>query len=98
MKPYFDPILGRPRVKDEGTKEVLVGGGSDGGGSVAPAAVLYEYQDYEKTNTYVYVGYEATSGQWFIYRRTVATNVREYSEGLTDYATNWTNRASLTYA
>lgn len=55
--------------------------------------------DYEKTGTYVYVGYErASDGYWFIYRRTIATNSRQEATGTSSYATNWTGRAGLTYA
>lgn len=55
-------------------------------------------QDQELTNTYAYVGYENTSdNSWYIYRRTRATNLRQYATGASDYATNWTNRGSLTY-
>lgn len=65
------------------------GGGSSG----------YEFQNEELTSTYAYVGYEhITDGSWYIYRRTRATNVRLYASGSSDYATNWTDRASLTYA
>jgi hypothetical protein len=53
----------------------------------------------EYTSTYAYVGYEhETNGSWFIYRRTRSTGVKGYAEGLSDYATNWTGKAGLTYA
>ena len=56
-------------------------------------------QDEERTGVYAYVGYEhETNGSWYIYRRTRLTNLRLYAEGLSDYATNWTNRGSLSYA
>lgn len=67
----------------------LVGGGD--------SSKHYAFQNYEKTSTYVYVGYEGDGGIWYIYRRTIATNAREYATGATDYATNWTGRAGLTY-
>jgi len=42
-----------------------------------------------------YFGYVNKDGAWYI---TKLTNVTaRYSRGLTDYDTNWTNRASLTY-
>ncbi len=63
----------------------------------ATASPVYAWQDYEKTATYVYVGYEETGGAWYIYRRTIATNAREYADGASSYSTNWTNRGSLTY-
>lgn len=67
--------------------------GSGGGGSTG-----YTWQDYEKTGTYVYVGYEETGGAWYIYRRTIATNAREYATGASGYAAAWTNRAAETYS
>lgn len=57
---------------------------------------LSEPVDYN--STYAYAGYEhATNGSWYIYRRTRATNVKEYATGSSDFATNWTNRGSLSY-
>ncbi len=56
----------------------------------------YEYQNYEKTSTYVYVGYEHADGKWYIYRRTIADNTRQYASGSSGY--NWSNRASETYS
>lgn len=58
----------------------------------------YQQQDYEKTGTYVYVGYKHTDNRWYIYRRTVASNLRQYASGAASYATNWTGRAGLVYA
>lgn len=56
-------------------------------------------QNEDRDATYAYVGYENTSdSSWYIYRRTRATNVREYATGASSYATNWTNRGSLSYA
>lgn len=58
----------------------------------------YSLQNEELATTYAYVGYENTSdSSWYIYRRTRATNVREYATGASSYATNWTNRGSLSY-
>ncbi len=68
------------------------GGGSSGYG-------LADDPDYLTDPDYVYVGYEhITDGSWFIYRRTRATNVKLYASGASNYATNWTNRVSLTYS
>ena len=56
-------------------------------------------QNEDRTDTYAYVGYEnSNDGSWYIYRRTRATNLRQYATGASDYATNWTNRGSLSYA
>lgn len=72
--------------------------GSTSSGGSTPASVVYEFQDYEKTGTYVYVGYKASNEAWYIYRRTISTNARLYAEGASDYLTNWTNQGSLSYA
>lgn len=79
------------------SKVTVIGG--TGGSSSTTASPVYEYQngpDYGAT--YTYVGYKESGGAWFIYRRTLATNVRQYASGTSNYATNWTNRASLTYS
>ena len=66
-----------------------------GGGS---GATGYSLQNEDRDATYAYVGYENTSdNSWYIYRRTRATNVREYATGASSYATNWTGRSGLTY-
>jgi len=52
--------------------------------------------DYQ--SSYVYVGYaHISNGNWYIYRRDISTNLRQYASGTGSYATNWTNRTSLTY-
>jgi hypothetical protein len=58
----------------------------------------FTHQNDSLTSTYAYVGYEHTDGRWYIYRRTRANNVKLYASGSTDYATNWSDRASLTYS
>jgi len=98
----FDPILGRARAEGK-RPETVVGGGTSttvsGGGGVAPASPIYQYQDGpDYTGTYSYVGYEESGGAWYIYRRTVASGLREYATGSSDYATHWANRASESYS
>lgn len=75
-------------MDDVGTSYDLTSGGSSTNG--------YVYQDYEKTGTYTYVGYEHADGRWYIYRRTLADNTRLYASGASGY--NWSNRASETYS
>lgn len=70
------------------------GGGGSGGGPGSG----YTLQDYEKAGAFVYVGYKNTGGAWFIYRRTVASNVWQQAAGASAYSTAWTGRAGLTYA
>ncbi|MEK7526441.1 MAG: hypothetical protein AAB546_03100 [Patescibacteria group bacterium] len=43
-----------------------------------------------------YYGYLNKSGAWFITREE-ASGAYRYTKGTSDFATNWTNRASLTY-
>lgn len=52
----------------------------------------------EYATDYAYVGYEHADNRWYIYRRTRATNVRQYATGTSDYATNWADKESLSYA
>lgn len=72
--------------------------GATGPAGPAGPAAGYTLEDYDRTGTYTYVGYEHSSGAWFVYRRTLATNTREYAEGASGYAASWTGRAGLTYA
>ena len=65
--------------------------------ATAPPTQMFSLQNQETTVAFAYVGYKATEGDWYIYRRTRSTNLREYATGLSNYATNWTNRASLSY-
>ncbi len=58
----------------------------------------YTQKDYEKTSTFVYVGLENTPGEWVIYRRTVASNVRLSAAGSSGYSAGWSGRAGLTYS
>lgn len=67
----------------------VIGGGSSG---FEPTG------DYDRTSTYVYIGYEHSDGRWYIYRRTLSNNTKLYASGSSDYATNWTGRAGLTYS
>lgn len=80
------------RVYDGAVADAVAQSGGGGGSNG------YTNQDYEKTGTYVYVGYKHTDGRWYIYRRTIATGLRQYTNGASNYSTNWTGRAGLTYA
>jgi hypothetical protein len=44
-----------------------------------------------------YYGYLAFTGSWIIQKITESTGAIVYCKGKDDYATNWTNKASLTY-
>ncbi len=88
------------RIDDTTTASmVYVGKAALTGSEVATSSAVWQIVriDTEKTGTYVYVSYTETGGAWYIYRRIIASNTRQYATGATDYATNWTNRGSQTY-
>lgn len=101
MNTYFDPILGRIREKDETVIQQVSGGSTiiqSGGGGADTSDSGYHLGNEELTSSYAYVGYEhESSGAWYIYRRTRSSNARLYASGASSYATNWSNRSSLTY-
>lgn len=59
----------------------------------AKYAVYAIYDD----GTYLYIGKEDKDGNWLIKRMNQSTGVFEYATGSSDIATNWANRASLSY-
>ena len=67
---------------------------SSTGGS---SATVWGINNKEATATYKYFGFQDASGNWYIMRKTIATNIFEYVAGASAYATAWTNRASQTY-
>lgn len=69
--------------------------GASSGGKATDA---YAISNIEDTGTYKYFGFEDASGNWYIMRKTLATNIFLYTAGSSNYATGWTNRASQTYA
>ena len=42
-------------------------------------------------------GYIKTSGEWYIQKFVQSTSEYLYIKGTTNFASNWTNRANLTY-
>lgn len=58
----------------------------------------YVFRNEENLGVYAYVGYEKPGADWYIYRRTLASNLREYATGVSGYGAGWTGRAGLTYA
>lgn len=80
------------RIISIGTQGPAGPGGSGNG-------LVYSVQDGpDYQASYVYVGYKAPSGEWYIYRRTYAGNVREYADGNSGYSTAWTNRIAQVYS
>lgn len=59
----------------------------------------YAYSDGDETGeSYYYYGYIKDDGYWTIVRLSSdGISEARYSTGTSDYSTNWTNRASLSY-
>lgn len=57
----------------------------------------YAPSDVDETSDPKYYGFLKADGSWYIMKNTSDTTYR-YITGSSDYATNWTNRASLTYS
>jgi hypothetical protein len=60
-------------------------------------SVFYFASDLDKTSDPKYYGFIDYRGTWFIIRENQALGQFRYAKGKTDYTTNWTNRAALTY-
>jgi hypothetical protein len=62
-------------------------------------APIFDIRNIEEDATYKYFGFEERGGtNWRIMRKTLATSAFLYATGTSDYATNWTGKAGLTYA
>jgi len=61
---------------------------------------FYAPSDRDTGATDRYFGFVATDGRWYIRKETVSgtVTITRYVKGTTTYATNWGNRAILTYA
>lgn len=55
----------------------------------------YAISDLDEAGATKYYGFLDASGNWYILQLT--STAARYIKGTTDYATNWTNRAGLTY-
>lgn len=69
-----------------------------GSGSKVDSDSLVDYQICERDDSAStkYYGYAKMKGDWYIMRES-STGSYRYAKGTTSFATNWTNRASLTY-
>lgn len=56
----------------------------------------YEFTDLNGTDP-MYIGYTAKDGRWFIKKFTPSDGKMRFIKGDTDYTTNWTGRAGLTF-
>lgn len=57
----------------------------------------YKVSDIDDASTTKYYGFLDKAGNWYIMRENTTANTYRYFAGSTNYATNWTNRASLSY-
>lgn len=58
----------------------------------------YKLSDYDVTSNPLYVGYVDSRGRWYIKEINTTNETARYANGTSNYSTNWTARASLTYA
>lgn len=64
------------------------------------ATETYAASDVDDAAVPNYYGFVDKNGAWYILQEDVSGGVTQYryAKGSSDYATNWTNRAGLTYA
>jgi len=53
--------------------------------------------DMDKSSDPRYYSFVAPNGSWYILRDNQTLGTIRYTKGKSNYTTNWTNRASLTY-
>lgn len=75
---------------------VAVGPQGPPGPSGGPGS-RYGYSDHTSDDDYVYVGYVADDGDWYVWRRDLATDVRDKAVGVGGYPAAWTDREALSY-
>ena len=72
-----------------------------GGGNTTQLNPLdvYSISDKDDDASPNYFGFLDKDGNWYILKETISAgnDTYRYTKGVSDYATNWTNRASLTY-
>lgn len=61
------------------------------------AAGGYAISDLDESGAVNYFGYVSSSGSWYILSYNTSTNAFRYVKGESAYATNWSNRATLSY-
>lgn len=57
----------------------------------------YKLADYADASNPTYVGAVNTKGHWYIKKIDDVAGTIRWTRGDSDYPTNWTNRASLSY-
>lgn len=57
----------------------------------------YKISDFEETISIGYYGFLKADGNWYIMKWNTVVNSFRFAKGESNYPTNWTNRATLTY-
>ena len=57
----------------------------------------YKLAGEDDGGTVKYYGYLSISGAWYILESDTTAKTYKYAKGTSDFSTNWTNRAGLTY-
>ena len=58
----------------------------------------YAFSDWSVASSIAYLGFVKDVDTWYIQKVDLSNKWSKYAFGDHDYQTNWTNRASLTYA
>ena len=73
-------------------------GGSPSSSGYSNPTEEYAINDIDDASNPKYYGFEKADGGWYIMRENTSTKQYRYAKGDSDYSTNWTNRASQSYA
>lgn len=59
----------------------------------------YKASDVDAPGTTNYYGFVSAQGAWYVLQEVISgtSSTYRFASGTSDYSTNWTNRASLTY-
>lgn len=93
------PVVRTVAVSTPTVRVISIGiQGPQGAGGSGGSGLIYSVQDGpDYQAAYVYVGYETSTGEWYIYRRTYVGNARMYASGNSGYGAAWTNRTGQVY-
>jgi hypothetical protein len=87
---------------DNGTKKVKPFGYDESTGESIQQAIgdilaHYKFANLDVSGDPLYLGFLQITGQWYIQKISISGGTVEYVKGSSDYATNWTGRAGLSY-
>lgn len=84
----------RAKIKNDGVDNALVTTSN-----YQDVLSKYRISDTDDDASPNYYGFLDKDGAWYILKETIVSgaNTYRYAKGTSNYATNWTNRASLSY-